>query len=210
MSKDQITKPEGSTEEQILEAARKVFTRKGYAAARMDDIAKEAGMNRALLHYYFRSKERLFDMVFEENIRMFYGTFIGILNTPAPLEIRLRNLVSAEIDLLMHNQDIPLFVMNEINRDPELLQGRISLLPVREFMMAMTATLKTEMDKGTIRRIEPMHVFMHLMSLCVFPFVAKPMLKAVTGATQEHFEALMEQRKQVITETLLQLLKPRS
>ncbi len=209
MSQEENLQPEVNTEHQILVAARKVFTRKGYAAARMEDIAKEAGINRALLHYYFRSKDRLFEMVFDENIRKFYGSFIGILTADAPIDIRIRNLVSAEIDMLLHNQDLPLFVLNEITRNPELLSTRINLLPLREFKQVFVRVITEEAAKGNIRQINPLHVLLHLMSLCVFPFVGRPMFVAISSATPEQFEAIMEERKQLIAETLIQLIKPR-
>ena len=209
MSQEENLQPEVNTEHQILVAARKVFTRKGYAAARMEDIAKEAGINRALLHYYFRSKDRLFEMVFDENIRKFYGSFIGILTADAPIDIRIRNLVSAEIDMLLHNQDLPLFVLNEITRNPELLSTRINLLPLREFKQVFVRVITEEAAKGNIRQINPLHVLLHLMSLCVFHCVGRPMFVAISGATPEQFEAIMEERKQLIAETLIQLIKPR-
>lgn len=208
MSQEITTPPDRSTEDLILDAARKVFTRKGYAAARMEDIAKEAGMNRALLHYYYRSKERLFEMVFEENMRKFYGSFISILTTDAPFEIRLRTLVAAEIDMLLTHPELPLFILGEIARDPELIQDKLDLLPIRQFMQTFSSTLQAEMDKGTIRRMEPVQVLMHLLSLCVFPFAAKPMFLKVSGMPQEQFQTLMIARKQIVADTLLTILKP--
>jgi len=208
MGKDETLLPDRPTEQVILEAARKVFTRKGYAAARMEDIAVEAGINRALLHYYYRSKEKLFEMVFDENIRMFYGNFISILNTPTPFDIRIRNLVAAEVDMLIQHPDLPLFVINEISRNPGLLDGKINLLPVKEFMSTIARVLDEEAAKGTIRRVQPHHVMLHLMSLCVFPFVARPMFLAISGIPAPQFDVLMQERKAVIAQTILDMLKP--
>jgi TetR/AcrR family transcriptional regulator len=81
-----MTEIDKNTEQKILDAARKVFTRQGFAAARMDDIAQEAGINRALLHYYFRSKQKLFDVIFAENMGNFYSSFVSILGSDADLE----------------------------------------------------------------------------------------------------------------------------
>ena len=208
MGKDQVNNPELPTEQAILEAARKVFTRKGYAAARMEDIAAEAGINRALLHYYFRSKEKLFEMVFDENMRMFYGSFINILTTPAPFDIRIRNLVAAEVDMLIAKPDLPLFVLNEIARNPELLTEKMNLLPVREFMLTFIRVIEEEAAKGTIRRVSPHQVLLHLLSLCVFPFMARPMFLSISGLPTAAFEQLMHERKSIIAQTILDMLKP--
>lgn len=110
-----------NTEQKILDAARVVFTRQGFAAARMDDIATEAGINRALLHYYFRSKQKLFDVIFEENLSRFYRSFIEILSSELDLESKIRNLISAEIDMLLENRDLPLFIISEASRNPEMM-----------------------------------------------------------------------------------------
>ncbi|HMX05679.1 MAG TPA: TetR/AcrR family transcriptional regulator [Chitinophagales bacterium] len=208
MSKTQNTTPDRNTEEAILQAAKRVFTRKGFAAARMEDIATEAGINRALLHYYFRSKEKMFERVFEENMSHFYGSFISILNAPAPLDMRIRNLVNAEIDMLLANPDVPLFILTEISRNPDMIKSKMEKMPVREFMMIFVSSLRTEMQKGTIRQIEPVHVLMSLMSLCIFPFIGKPMFLTVSGMPPEQFESLMQSRKKVVADIILQMLKP--
>src|SRR6516162_3109330 len=107
--------PDLSSEERIKVAAKKVFTRKGYAATRTRDIADEAGMNLALLNYYYRSKEKLFHQVMEEKMQLLLSVITPIIiNTESSLEEKVENLASEYLDMLLANPDLPLFVLSEI------------------------------------------------------------------------------------------------
>ena len=108
-------------EEKILVAARKVFTTKGMAGARMQDIADEAGINKALLHYYFRDKDKLFEVVFMEEAQKFFPKINAIFNSDVPLFEKIENFVNEYIDEMQENPYLPWFVMNEVNRDPDQL-----------------------------------------------------------------------------------------
>src|ERR1700740_2579638 len=111
-----------TTEQKIKEAARRVFTRKGYAATRTRDIAEESGYNLALINYYFRSKEKLFDMIMLENLQTFIHSVMGIVNDPATtLEEKISILISHYIDMLIKNPNLPIFVLSAINADPKRL-----------------------------------------------------------------------------------------
>lgn len=196
-----------NTEQKILDAARKVFTRQGFAAARMDDIAQEAGINRALLHYYFRSKQKLFDVIFAENMGNFYSSFISILGSDADLETKIRNLVHAEIDMLLRNQDLPLFIISEASRNPEMMVEQITHVPIRQFMVQFIQLIHSAANEGLIKPINPIHILMHIMSLCIFPFVGRPVFMHITGTSVSGFEQLMEERKNIIADSVIQLIK---
>src|ERR1700733_13912192 len=115
-----------STEEKIKEAARRVFTQKGYAATRTRDIAEESGLNLALINYYFRSKEKLFDVIMLEHLQLFIHSVMGIVNDPATtLQEKIENLISHYIDMLIKNPNIPIFVLSEIHADPKKLISKI-------------------------------------------------------------------------------------
>lgn len=202
-----MTEIDKNTEQKILDAARKVFTRQGFAAARMDDIAQEAGINRALLHYYFRSKQKLFDVIFAENMGNFYSSFVSILGSDADLETKIRSLVHAEIDMLLKNQDLPLFIISEASRNPEMMIAQMAHVPVRQFMMQFVQLINSEAAKGNIKTINPIHLLMHIMSLCIFPFVGRPVFMHVTGTDMSGFENLMEERKNIIADSVIQLIK---
>src|SRR5678810_1109142 len=112
-------------EERILEAACKVFTTKGMAGARMQDIADEADINKALLHYYFRDKDKLFEVVFMEEAQKFFPKINAIFNSDAPLFEKIENFVNEYIDEMLENPYLPWFVLNEMNRDPDQFMYRI-------------------------------------------------------------------------------------
>src|ERR1700753_2868373 len=105
-----------STEEKIKQAARKVFTQKGYAATRTRDIAEESGYNLALINYYFRSKEKLFDIIITEQMQLFIHSVMGIVNDETTtLPEKLEIVIAHYIDMLIKSPYIPLFVLSEIN-----------------------------------------------------------------------------------------------
>ena len=207
MSKKEIIIPDKNTEERILDAARKVFTRKGFAAARMEDIAKEADMNRALLHYYFRSKQKMFEVIFEENLKHFFGNFLKILTTEEELEIKIRKLVEAEIDMLLQNQYLPLFMLNEMNRNPEMIKDRLFQIPQKQFIPEFIKQVEKEITKGTIKKVAPMHLLINIISLCIFPFAGKPMMMTITGIDQKQFELMMLDRKKIIADLIITSIK---
>ena len=112
-------------EERILAAAKKVFTTKGMAGARMQDIADEAGINKALVHYYFRDKDKLFEVVFLEEAQKFFPKINAIFNSEAPLFEKIQNFVTEYIDEMQENPYLPWFVMNELHRDPDQFMYKI-------------------------------------------------------------------------------------
>jgi AcrR family transcriptional regulator len=186
-----------STEERIKQAARKLFTQNGFAATRTRDIAKEAGINLALLNYYFRSKQKLFDLVMMENFQKFLGGMtVNFQNPNLSMEDRLERIVTAYVDFLNEFPDLPLFILNEIKGNPSKIaeQIRQQVGPARsEFFKELQAAK----SQGKIE-LEPFHFVANLVGLTVFPFVARPLLQRVTGVNDEQFLELMEERKRLV------------
>src|ERR1700712_1244053 len=119
-TKKRIPLPDQSTEEKIKEAARTVFTRKGFAATRTRDIAEEAGLNLALLNYYFRSKEKLFEIIMAEKMQKFFGVLSPIVNdATTSLEKKIEQMADKYVELLSANPDLPIFVLTEVRNNPE-------------------------------------------------------------------------------------------
>ncbi|HEY6902184.1 MAG TPA: TetR family transcriptional regulator [Puia sp.] len=198
---------ESSTEEKIKEAARKLFTQKGFAATRTRDIADEAGINLALLNYYFRSKQKLFDIIMMENFRHFIqGITFNFQDTTLSLEQKVQKVVTMYIDFLTENPDLPLFILNELRNNPDQLAANIhgEIGPAR---LAFFAQLKTAADAGHIG-IQPFHLIANLVGLTVFPFVGRPILQKVTGTSDEQFNDLMQQRKELIPLWIRSMLQP--
>ncbi len=194
-------------EERILAAARKVFTTKGMAGARMQDIADEAGINKALLHYYFRDKDKLFETIFLDEAQRFFPKINTIFSSEAPLFVKIENFVNEYIDEMLENPYLPWFVMNELHRDPDQfiykMWGKDNLPKPGKFLEQM----EKEIKKGTIKRISPLHLLMNLLSMTIFPFVARPMITRNLGLSDLQFKQAMEQRKKEIPKFIIDAIK---
>lgn len=163
-----------NTEEKILLAAQIVFIQKGMDGARMQEIADEAGINKALLHYYFRTKEKLFNAIFKNVFSKILPNIMELVNSDLPIENKLGTLIENYIDLLMKNPFFPTFVLKEMNRNPEFLASIINetgMQPAKIFNM-----FEKEMDDGKICRMDPHDLLINILSLSIFPIAAKPFM----------------------------------
>jgi len=206
------TKPEietnASTEEKIKEAARRVFTRKGYAATRTRDIAEESGYNLALINYYFRSKEKLFDIIMLDNLHLFIHSVMAIVNDPATtLQEKIEILISHYIDMLIKNPDIPIFVLSEINANPAKLASKLGFSKVQHGNIYLVKQWNELAATKNAPKINPLHIIMNVLSMTIFPFVASPLLRNRTGISIEEFNKLMEERKKLIPVWINTLMK---
>jgi TetR/AcrR family transcriptional regulator len=200
-------KIEKSAEEKILAAAKKVFIIKGMAGARMQDIADEAGINKALLHYYFRSKEKLFEVIFLEAAEKLFPKINSIFESDMPLFEKIERFCDEYITVMAENAYLPLFVLNEISRDPENFLGKI--WDKRRFPRPQNflEQIETEVKKGTIRKVSPLHLLINLISMSIFPFVAKPMIQFAMGLDELQFKNVMMQRKKEIPKFIIDSIK---
>ena len=196
-----------STEQRILEAAKKVFIRDGLAGARMQDIANEAGINKALLHYYFRSKEKLFEVIFAEAAGRLFPTINQIFNSEEELFTKIERFCEEYLTILMDNPYLPMFVLNEIHRDPDYCLSNIFPKGLRPDPSKFLKQIEKEIKKGAIRKIHPMNLLMNLLSMCIFPFVAKPMMEKIMNLEPAQFEKLMEQRKNEIARFVIDSIR---
>lgn len=190
-----------TTENKILEAAKQTFTLYGMRGARMQQIADLAGINKALLHYYFRSKEQLFEKVFMDAFQVYLPTMASSLQMDAPLRDRIEIFVSRYIEMLLANPFIPLFIITEVTQDPERLLGKIGGT-LQQVAKGFEKALQSEIDAGTIRPIPPMEVVISIMSLCAFPFVARPVLQPTFGVTDDAYRHFQERRKQEVPQII--------
>ncbi len=198
MEQKSVSPTTASTEEKIKEAARKVFTKKGYAATRTRDIAEECGFNVALINYYFRSKERLFDIIMVEQLQMFVSSISGLLdNHETTLHEKIELLISHYIDMLIANPGLPVFILNEINSNPEKFVSKLQLPPSVENFHILKQ-LNERVLAGKMPNINPLQLFLNLVSMTVFPFIAAPLIKAKSEMKTEDFNELMIARKKLI------------
>jgi AcrR family transcriptional regulator len=187
-------KTDSTTEEKIKAAARKVFTKKGFSAARTRDIAEEAGINLALLNYYFRSKEKLFDLVMMENLQQFLMGLGAVLrDEKSSLNDKVKLIAENYINMLKLNPDLPVFVLSEIRANPEKLASNMGI----KSLLLESAFFK-QLAEATKGKIHPLHLLMNIMGMTVFPFVARPLIQNVGNMSQADYENMMEDRKKLI------------
>jgi AcrR family transcriptional regulator len=198
MSIKEEKKLDTSTEEKIKAAARTVFLRKGFAAARTRDIADESGINLALLNYYFRSKAKLFDVVMGEVFSVFVKDLTVIFNQEeTTLNEKVSLLAEKYIDFVIKEPEIPTFLISEIRSNPQDLLKRLPIKHVltravffRQYMEAV--------QKGEVTESNPLHFLMNLMGMILFPFVARPIILGARDLKNEEFDNLMRERKKLI------------
>jgi AcrR family transcriptional regulator len=203
------------TEQRILDAAHTVFVRRGTAGARMQEIAEEAGVNKALLHYYFRSKARLGEAIFRRVASGLFGRLGAILGGSADLDEKVRQVVALYLDQLSATPYAPGYVISEINQHPErakqLLEaiGQLRAQAIGgHFIATLDRQLKDAARAGRIRPISIDQFLANLASLCVFPFVARPMLCAVLELDDRGFGRFVRERKATLPNFILNALRP--
>lgn len=196
-----------TTETKIKAAARTVFHKKGFAATRTRDIAEEADINLALLNYYFRSKEKLFEIIMLETLFGFMQNLALIFNDErTTLEKKVELAASNYIDLVIKEPEIPLFIMSEIRNNPNNL---LEKMPIGQLIMnsVFIKQHQNAVAKGKITEPNPLHFFMNLMSLVIFPFVATPLIKNIGNMKDTQFNKLMQERKQLIPVWIKAMMK---
>lgn len=195
----------GTTEEKILEAAKNVFIRKGMYGARMQEIADEAGINKAMLHYYFRSKDKLFDAIFQEAFHEFAPKAFSILQGDLPIEEKISRFVSNYIDVVSANPFLPIFIINEINQNPDRLNHIRNILGmVKE---ELYKDMKVKVEDGEFREIDPVQLLINIMAMSIFPFLVRPIIQGAFEYSDEKYREFLEERKKLIPEIIISYLK---
>ena len=195
------------TEAIILDAARKVFLESGFDGATMQKIADEAGINKALLHYYFRSKDRLFEAVFIEAFSRMIPNVMKIFFSEMPFPDKIRAWVDAYITALSQNPQIPQFILHELHRNPERIVELIKSTGLDPEMVF--AQIRHEMEKGHIRPMDPRQLIVNMLALCIFPFAARPMIQGfIFNNDSAAFDLFLADRKKEVADFILNAIKP--
>lgn len=198
---------DGATETRILAAAHAVFLRRGTAGARMQEIADEAGVNKALLHYYFRNKERMAAAVFEEMVGQMLPRVWRILGSDASLPDKVRQVVEVELAFLSERPYLPGYVVAELNFNPERIQ-RLFADRGPPPLDRVQAQLDAHAADGSIRPVRAEQFLVNMMSLVLFPFVARPLLDVIAGTGGEGFARFIEERKAFLADFILAGMRP--
>ena len=195
-----------STEERIKVAARKVFHQKGFAGTRTRDIAEEAGINHAMLNYYFRSKEKLFGIVMMETMAQFFkGVNLMLNDEKTSLDEKIDLIVSNYVDLLLKEPELPTFILNEVRPNP---QAFVEQNPIKEALThsVLTRQYAEAVARGEITEPNLMQAILNVIGLVIFPFIAKPILTSIVNIPEEQYKALMLQRKTLIPQWIKAML----
>lgn len=195
-----------NTEELILAAAKNVFQTKGMDGARMQEIADVAGINKAMLHYYYRSKQLLFEAVFKNAFSLLAPQLNKILNDDSTIEDKVKNFTSNYISFIIKHPYLPNFIIQELNRNPDFIlriQENNSFLNIEKFKQQVAL----EVSQGTLKPTKGDQLFINILALNIFPFVAKPLVKAFIKTDDNGFKQLMEQRKIEVSEFVISAIK---
>ncbi|NTW49909.1 MAG: TetR/AcrR family transcriptional regulator [Chlorobiales bacterium] len=200
MSKDKVT------EDRIFEAARMAFHRSGFDGARMQEIADEAGINKALLHYYFRSKDKLFEAVLHDAMTRIGPKMFEVLDSDMPLEEKVKAFVERYIDTVMENPYLPGFIIHEMHCNTERFK---SFVADKRFIKLgkLKKQLQDGVDEGKYRPISAEQFFLNMFGLCAFPFVAKYAMQAFLGINDRDYQKLLQERKKEVPEFILNTLR---
>ncbi len=191
-----------NTEEKILNAAQEVFVQKGMDGARMQEIADKAGINKALLHYYFRSKQKLFDAIFKKVFSKILPNIMTMVQSDLPIEKKLETFVENYINLLIKNPFLPTFILKEMNRDPEFLANIIKGNGVNP--NEVLDMLQKEMGEGNIRTMDPRDLLVNILSLSIFPIASKPLMTVMFfDKDKKAYNEFIEKRKITVKEFIL-------
>ena len=195
-----------TTEDKILEAAKKVFVQKGMDGTSMQDIADEAQINKSLLHYYFRTKEKLFHTVLKYAFKFVVPQLKEILVSGDTIFVKIEKIVGEYMDLLMKNKFIPAFIFHEINRNPDSIVDVMKGAGIepRLFMDAFDKEIRA----GNIRPVDPRHLAVNIISLCIFPIIARPLAQRLFFENNEKaYRAFLDERKKVVADFIIQSIK---
>tara|TARA_R110002049_G_scaffold188124_5_gene356406 strand:+ start:2534 stop:3148 length:615 start_codon:yes stop_codon:yes gene_type:complete len=195
-----------NTEEQILDAAKNVFQAKGMDGARMQEIADKAGINKAMLHYYYRSKQLLFEAVFKNAFSLLAPQLNAILNDDSSIEEKIKNFTSNYISFIIKHPYLPNFIIQELNRNQDFI---LKLKENKGFpnLEKFKRLVDEEVENGIIKPISAEQLFINILALNVFPFVAKPLIMAFTNVDNKGYKQLMEDRKTEVADFIINAIK---
>jgi len=172
----------------------------------MQEIADEAGINKALLHYYYRSKEKLFEVVFKLAFKSFVPNLLKAFDGPEDFFTKIEHFVTTYLNLIEKNPHIPIFIINELSKNPNRLVSIINYLNIDT--QPIFNVIEEEIEKKTIKQIEPQELIINILSLCVFPIVAKPMVQTILfKGSESEYNALMKKRKSSIAQFVISAIK---
>lgn len=198
-----------STELAILDAAEKLFLERGFASTSTTDIAKLAGCNQALVHYYYRTKDKLFEDIFRRKAPVFFAAFFNPGLKDLSFPDRMRRRIEDHFDALAANPRVPFLVISELFSNPARLESYKPVIQdtLRGAAAAMQAELDEEHRAGRIRKLDAIDLMLCVVSLNIFFFVSRPIFGAVMEASDEELARRTAKRKADNVEFVLRYLR---
>lgn len=190
-----------NTENQILIAAHEVFILKGFEGARMQEIADHAGINKALLHYYFRSKEKLFEAVFSEVASNLFPAMRQMLEADLQLKEKITMFIRIYLKALEENPFIPAFILNTLNTNPDSFLKYIKKAGLNPKLLQKQ--IDEEAERGIIRTIKAEHLLVNIIAMCIFPFVARPVVQNIFDMNNDEYQTYLTSRQSEIVDFVL-------
>jgi len=195
-----------TTEEKIFNAARIIFQKKGFSGARMQEIADEAGINKAMLHYCFKNKELLFKAVFMNAFGQLAPQINEIFNSTETVFDKIRKFTHSYISFVILNPFLPQFVIQEMNNNPEFVMSFLNN-ENRPNPSKLLSQIEKEIQEGIIKPVQPKQLLLDIISMTVFPFAAQMMVKGIIQISDAEFNTMMEERKTSIAEQIINSIK---
>ena len=197
-------------EEQILESATELFLKKGFAATSTTEIARHAGCNQALVHYYYRTKDKLFEAIFEAKIKKFVDSLLAASDEELTFEERLSRKIGSHFDMLAENPKLPVLLFSEVSTNPkrlELFKNALSDKP-QQVLDNLGKDLKKEIAKGNVREMTVYDLILDIISLNIIMFLMETPFRAITQISDEDYKSLLERRKEENIQLILKGIKP--
>lgn len=202
-----MTEVEKQTEERIFESATEIFIEKGMDGARMQDIANHAGINKALLHYYYRSKEHLFEAVFEKMASVMFSRFAPVFDEKASIEDKIRFFFREHISFLQNNPRLPAFILNEINRDPARIKKLLQRFNINELWNTLEKQHHDELIRYNITRETMPQLMTSIAAISIFPFAARGIMEVLFEKSGQDFNDYLENRKEFAADFVIRAIK---
>jgi TetR/AcrR family transcriptional regulator len=201
---------DANMEQTILETAERLFMDKGFALTSTTEIAREVGCNQALIHYYFRTKEKLFESIFERKAQLMLSAILKMDDPEKPFEERLRLLIESHFDIMLANPKLPFLFFNELITNPkrlEVLTSKLQKIPLT-ILQRFDSDLQQEIAKGKIREVSAIGLLLTVLSLNLTPFIIKPIFLSMTNTSELVFNTMIEERKKENIRIIMRSLIP--
>lgn len=195
------------TEQKIFDAAHEIFLQRGLDGTKMQEIADRAGINKALLHYYYRTKEKLYETVAKAVLSRNVPIIRETIESDLPLMEKIERFVNQYITVISRNHYLPIFIISEMNKHPDRFFENVfpGALPRPENFIRQ---VEEAVEEGEIRPVDPKHLIVNTMSMCIFPFIAKPMIRMALGMSPGEWILFIEDRKRQVKDFVFAALRP--